>query len=79
MKTFRVTISTLDRAIFSGEAISLSVPAVDGMVTILPGHEPFISPIKKGIAVVKTETETKEFPVESGILETTGDQVTLLL
>ncbi len=79
MSTFPLTITSLDRARYSGEAESVTCPAVEGEVTILKGHIPLITNLKKGEIIVKTEKDSLTFQVEKGILEVSKNRVTILL
>lgn len=79
MKTFRAIITKVDGPLFDGDAVSLSVPGADGDLTILAEHEPFITPVKAGVVRVKTPTDEQTFEIDGGVLETSGDQATLLL
>ena len=75
----RVVIASVAENLFAGEALSLSVPTTDGVVTILPKHEPLVATVAKGTATVKTATESRDFPVTDGVLEVSNDQATVLL
>ena len=77
--TMQLTITKVSEPLFSGEAISVIVPGSDGVLTVLPHHEPFISPLKAGTIEVKTTEEKKEFEIENGILEVSNNQATILL
>lgn len=77
--TFRVTISKVHGPLFSGQAYSVTLPAVEGEMTILAHHEPFISMLKQGTITVRDEEGTKTFPVQKGLLETSNGQVTILV
>ena len=83
MKTMRLTITKIDKALFDAEAASVTVPGVEGEMTILPHHEAFISPLGKGIVTARIEEqgETKEeqFEIEKGLLEVSNNQTTILI
>lgn len=74
-----VTITKVDGPLFSGEAEFLTVPGVEGEMTVLAKHEAFISPLKSGTITVKTTEETKEFVIESGTIEVSQNQATVIL
>lgn len=74
-----VTVSKVDGALFAGEARSLTVPAADGELTILPAHEPLITPLKAGQITVRTETGEEQIQVETGVCEISENKVTVLL
>lgn len=80
-KTFQLTIASVGENLFSGEALSLTVPGVEGVLTVMAGHEPFVTPLKEGVALVKAEEgEETSFTLQAGgILEVSGGQATVLL
>lgn len=74
-----LTITKVNELLFSGEAHSVTIPGSEGEMTILPHHEPLITILKAGTIVVKAEGEKKEFDIEKGMLETSNNQVTVLV
>lgn len=78
-KTTRVTISKVNERLFDGEAQSVSVPGVDGELTILAEHQALITPLKTGTVTVRTTEGEQTFPVEQGVCEISGNRVTILL
>lgn len=80
-KTFHLTVARVGENLFDGEAVSLTLPGVEGVFTVLAGHEALVSPLKEGtIAIVDGEgkSHTLSLPV-SGIAEISGNQATVLL
>lgn len=75
----QVTIARVHENLFSGEADSLTIPTTEGEVTILPNHEPLVTTLKPGTAVVSLEGEKKEFDVVDGVLEVSSNQATVIL
>ncbi len=77
--TFTLTISDVSGALFAAEAISVSVPGVMGEMQLLAHHAPLISPLRKGeIVVVGIDGSREVFPIESGTLEVSNNQVTII-
>ncbi len=74
-----VTLAKVHENLFSGEAKSVTVPTVSGEITILPKHEAFVSTLKAGTVTVRTDAGEQSFPVDTGVLEVSSDQVTVLL
>lgn len=70
----KLKILSLDGILFEGETSQVSLPAKDGEVTILKGHIPVITLLKKG----KVKTVDKEFEVSGGFAEITGEKVVVL-
>ncbi|MEK7613945.1 MAG: F0F1 ATP synthase subunit epsilon [Patescibacteria group bacterium] len=75
----RVIIAKVHENLFDGEALSVSLPTVEGMVTILPHHEPYVVLLKKGVATIRTESGNSEFSVEDGVLEVSSNEAVVLL
>lgn len=81
----RCVIAKVDEIFFDGEAESLTVPGAEGEMTVLPQHEPFITTLKPGKAVLRLPAqagargEVKEFPIEKGLLEVHQNGVTVIL
>lgn len=78
-KTFKVIISKVNELLFSGDAHSVTLPSIEGQLTILAGHEAHITLLKKGTISVSTQTEEKKFEVEKGLFEVSNGQITVLV
>ena len=74
-----VTIAKVHENVFQGEALSVTVPTTEGEITIMPKHEAFVATLKEGNIVVRTLEESKTFFAQSGVLEISNNQVTVLL
>lgn len=80
MKTFHLTIAKVGENLFDGEAVSVSIPGVEGVFQILADHEAFVSELREGVVHVKdAEGRTLEFTVSRGIAEVSSNQATILL
>ncbi len=78
--TFELVIASVGETRFSGPAISVTLPGESGDLTILPHHEPLVTTLRPGTITVKEKSgEPKKFPVESGILEVSGNRAVVLL
>ena len=75
----QVTIARVHENLFAGEAVSVTVPTTDGEMTILSKHAALVATLKAGTVTVRTAGGEQTFPVESGVLEVSNDQVTILL
>jgi F-type H+-transporting ATPase subunit epsilon len=77
--TFTLTISDVSGALFSAQAASVSVPGMMGEMQLLAHHAPLISPLKAGtITVVLDDGSQEAFSIESGTLEVSNNQVTII-
>ncbi len=77
--TFKLTISKVNELLFTGEAVSVTLPGTEGELTLLAQHEPFITLLKVGKIIVRTGDGEKEFQIEKGLCETSHGQVTILV
>ncbi len=76
----RVVIAKVDEVYFDGEAESLTVPGVEGEMTILGEHMPLVTTLKEGNLIVRVGGEAeKVFPVKTGVLEVRHDGATVIL
>jgi len=75
----RLSILTLDKSLFEGEARSVSVPGIYGRLQALEHHIPLITALKKGIIRVQTQKGSEEFEVENGVLEIKPEEINILV
>lgn len=75
----QVTIAKVHENLFQGEAKSVTIPTTEGELTIMPKHEALVATLRQGTITVRVGDEHKTFFVESGVLEISNDQVTVLL
>jgi len=79
-KTFNLSISRVDGPIFSGKALSVSVPGVAGDMMILADHEPLVTPLRAGtVHYVTADGEAHTVETMGGTLETAHNHTTILL
>ena len=79
-KTFHLTIANVGQNLFDGEAVSVTVPGAEGVLTVLAHHEAFVTPLKPGKIEVHTEEGTQTFELaENGILEVSNNQATVII
>ena len=68
-----------DAILFNAEAISVSLPGVDGRFQILNNHAAMISTLTKGEVVIETADNKKEqFQIEGGLLEIVNNKAIIL-
>ena len=79
-KTFRLTIARVGENLYDDEALSVTLPGAEGDFTVMAEHEAFVTPLREGTASVKNPNgEVQIFPIERGVAEVSGNQVTVLL
>lgn len=74
----KVEIITPDKALFKGEATSVTVPGVDGSMGFLEHHAPLITVLKAGDVKVRTTSGDQVFPVKGGVVEVMSNTVMVL-
>jgi len=79
MKTFKLTVSSPDGNLFSGDCVKLDVRGTEGELAIMAGHIPFVTSLVEAPCAVWTDEETKRTATAAGGLLTVGaNSVTLL-
>ena len=79
MAIMNVRVLEINEVRFDGNAQAISVPAMSGVMQILPGHEPIIATLTSGVIEVEHAEGTESIDIKQGYLEATQDQVTVLL
>ena len=78
MKSFHLEIAAPDGMRFSGEAEQLSVRSIDGELSILAGHVPYVTALAKGECRVYADGELRRAEASGGFLTVTAEAVPLL-
>ncbi|MBI4836070.1 MAG: ATP synthase F1 subunit epsilon [Candidatus Abawacabacteria bacterium] len=71
-------ILAIDETIYEGATTSISIPTEEGIMTVLPHHQPIVALLITGIVSIHTSQETKEFFIGGGFLEVKDDTVYIL-
>jgi F-type H+-transporting ATPase subunit epsilon len=74
----RLEIVTLERLVVSEDVDYVSAPAIDGVVGILPRHEPLLTALAVGELRYKKGNEELSFAIGGGFMEVRPDKVTVL-
>jgi F-type H+-transporting ATPase subunit epsilon len=69
----KVSVISPEATLFEGEAPSVTAPAFDGEVGILPSHAPMVTTLGKG--VLRIGDDVARFEVEGGFLQVVDDVV----
>lgn len=76
----QVSIVKVNGILWSGKADAVSAPGSEGVLTVLPNHVPLVTTLREGRVVVTTAgKEVFVYEVDGGVLEVTGERVTILL
>ncbi len=77
MPGLTLELITPERPAFSGEGDMVVLPAWEGEMGVLPGHEPFLVQLQPGEVRFKVGDKTSLFAVSGGFAEVRGDKVSL--
>lgn len=72
-------IITPKKVVYEKDVNSVTVPASDGEITILPRHANLFSLLKEGIIKVKINDDEDYFSIGAGYVETDGKEVIILV
>ncbi|AKV54959.1 ATP synthase epsilon subunit [Bifidobacterium actinocoloniiforme DSM 22766] len=76
--TIVVNVVASDRPVWSGRARSVTIPATEGAMGILPDHEPVLVLTKKGtLTVVQEDGQRTDFPVSAGFVSFDSNKLTV--
>ncbi|MBP6977036.1 MAG: ATP synthase F1 subunit epsilon [Lentimicrobiaceae bacterium] len=75
----KVEIITPDKTIFSGEAILVQLPGIDGSFEVLKNHAPLITILKTGeIKIQGKDEKIQMFTINGGVVEVLKNKVLVL-
>ncbi|GHT63854.1 hypothetical protein FACS189451_11020 [Bacteroidia bacterium] len=79
MINMNLEIISPEKIIYSGEAVSVTLPGVVGLFTILNHHAPIISVLKKGVVTYKTGDNEKNIEINSGFVEAKQNNISVCI
>lgn len=81
MAQLEVDLVDADGKVWSGAARSLTAPAAEGEIGILPGHTPVLAILKAGeVRVIEHDgAPALRWTVDGGFLSVDADQVTVVV
>lgn len=71
-------IITPEKTVFKEEIDSITIPTLEGEITVLPGHIPLVAPVKAGEIVIKKDNVTHHMAVMSGFMEISDNNIKLM-
>ena len=77
-KLLKLKIVTPERIVLEEEVDQVSIPTMEGEITVLPGHLPLISSLRSGDIVAKKHGEDIPMAVSGGFIEVHPDEVVVL-
>ncbi|MFA5830686.1 MAG: ATP synthase F1 subunit epsilon [Candidatus Paceibacterota bacterium] len=78
MKNFRLKIITQEKILLETEVESLYVTTIDGDITVLAHHTPYVSILKPSEIIIKIKGVEESFACTGGILEVTPEKTVIL-
>jgi F-type H+-transporting ATPase subunit epsilon len=66
----KIKIASPDKTFFNGDAYSITIKTIDGVITVLPKHIPLVSIIKDGYVRVKDQ---EQIDIKSGFITVNKD------
>jgi F-type H+-transporting ATPase subunit epsilon len=76
--SFTLSVITPEQTVFEGEAESISVPSLDGEITILENHAPIIALLSSGEMAVSQQKQKRHMAVHGGIVQVLSNTVRIL-
>ncbi len=78
MATIKLDIVTAERVVLSEDVEYVSAPGVDGILGILPRHQPLLTALTVGELHYKKGGQEFDFAIGGGFMEVRPDKVTVL-
>lgn len=82
MKGLQLKVAELDKELFSGEVVSVTLPAQTGEMTILANHMPTIAKLKPGFIKIRANKDKEPLEIElekGGVMEVSDNRVNVLV
>lgn len=76
--TVELEITTPEREVYRAAVSGISVPTVDGEITVLPGHMPLATVLKAGEVTIRLGGREEPFAIGGGFLEVQPKKIILL-
>lgn len=78
-KTIKFEIVTPEKTVLKEEIVEVTIPTMEGEITILPKHMPIVGIIKPGVLEIKTADGRQEVAcVNGGFVEVLRNKVVIL-
>ncbi len=74
-----VEVISPDDMLYSGDAVSVTLPGKLGSFTILNHHAPIVSVLEEGKVLVETADGKKEYEIKGGFIEQHDNKVTICI
>ncbi|MBI3572778.1 MAG: ATP synthase F1 subunit epsilon [Candidatus Kerfeldbacteria bacterium] len=78
MAHLELIITTPEREVLRRPVESLSVPTVDGEITVLPQHVPLTAVLKAGEMIIRHDGKAEPYAIGGGFIEVQPNKVVIL-
>lgn len=75
---FEITIATPEREVYRDTCSSVTIPTVEGEITVLPHHVPLTALLKTGELIIRKDDQTMPYAVSGGFVEVLPDKLIIL-
>ena len=79
MNTLSLKIATPEKVIYQNQVFQVSIPTMDGEITVLPNHVPLVSVLKAGEMRIVDKDGEQVLAVSGGFLEVRGQNEIVIL
>jgi F-type H+-transporting ATPase subunit epsilon len=79
MDSLKLKIITPQKQVIDQEVRSVTVPSVDGDITVLPKHIHLLTMLQEGIITMKNGDKEEHLAIGGGYLETNGKEANILV
>lgn len=63
---------TPEKVVFRQEVDQVTLPTMDGEITVLPGHIPLVAQLVPGVATLKVNGQSEDVAVSGGFIQVNG-------
>ena len=77
-ENFNLEIISPDNTIFKSEVIEVTIPAFEGLMSILKDHISLVTFLRPGFVLAQTKAGIKKFYVEEGTVEFSKNELLIL-
>lgn len=78
MTTFRLEIITPERVVYRDEVTGVTMPTIEGEITVLANHLPIVTVLKPGELVIRKGSEEHPYAIGGGFVEVQGTKLVIL-
>jgi F-type H+-transporting ATPase subunit epsilon len=76
--TTKLEVATPDAVVYSDDVETVTLPGVEGQMTILPHHVRLMTQLVPGEIIIRKGGRDESFAVGEGLVEVTGQRVSIL-